>query len=637
MAARHDALLNGDRSPALPNHTGLPDRLKAGAEARSGLSLDDVRVHYGSAKPAAIGAHAFAQGSQIHLGPGAQRHLPHETWHVVQQKQGRVAATARFAGLGVNTDQRLEREADMVGAQLLRGSDARTPLRIILSATGAAAPVQGVFADLTDQQIEEIKSTLRAEDKREYRRALEAFNRQLAPRMAPIKLAAWLDENRMSAGPTERVRALARKWDLRATLMRARTARRAALEKRRAGQAGSAKTSSSSISPSASPAAATSGPVGLHKLRGQSEPKIAQALFGDRKVPFDDEAVAAMIHEIFAIWLTVGPDVALPLSKPDKIELAALLMAHGRLRDRQLSIANYFLGLRDTMPTMMFGIGTLTLQGAKGRSVRGISGRPGLFGIAPGRPDQARRHIVAWHTLSALINVIVARLKAPSIVKLIDHIRPHVAASVAAAADAIAAKVANDPKGGPNIVWLAIALNNNPHNLWLGSASENISINTLATNLKKWRDICLLGGGTFANFVALLNQAGVHSKKSRDVLAALINSCATVQPKVAKSDTAKQRAAKEEQAKEAALPFVAAALRTLEIDVKSGGRSDTQNDIYDMASLAIPATLASLKTALAAFFATAQSSGSAAAMSDGSGDSDDEKKKPVSDAKKAAK
>ena len=38
-------------------------------------------------------AHAYTQGSEIHLGAGQERHLPHEAWHVVQQAQGRVRPT----------------------------------------------------------------------------------------------------------------------------------------------------------------------------------------------------------------------------------------------------------------------------------------------------------------------------------------------------------------------------------------------------------------------------------------------------------------------------------------------------------------------------------------------------------------
>jgi hypothetical protein len=101
-------------SPGI-NRTGLPDQLKAGIESLSGLSLDNVKVHYNSARPAQLMAHAYAQGSQIHLAPGQQSHLPHEAWHLVQQAQGRVAPTTEADGTPVNDDTALEREADVMG------------------------------------------------------------------------------------------------------------------------------------------------------------------------------------------------------------------------------------------------------------------------------------------------------------------------------------------------------------------------------------------------------------------------------------------------------------------------------------------------------------------------------------------
>lgn len=100
------------------NKTGLPDGLKAGVENLSGMSMDHVRVHYNSAQPAQLNAHAYAQGSDIHLGPGQEKHLPHEAWHVVQQMQGRVRPTMQMkAGVGVNDDVGLEGEADVMGAR----------------------------------------------------------------------------------------------------------------------------------------------------------------------------------------------------------------------------------------------------------------------------------------------------------------------------------------------------------------------------------------------------------------------------------------------------------------------------------------------------------------------------------------
>ena len=73
-----------------PTQTGLPDALRAGVEQLAGLSLDDVKVHYNSAKPAQLDALAYTQGRDIHVAPGQERHLPHEAWHAVQQAQGRV-------------------------------------------------------------------------------------------------------------------------------------------------------------------------------------------------------------------------------------------------------------------------------------------------------------------------------------------------------------------------------------------------------------------------------------------------------------------------------------------------------------------------------------------------------------------
>jgi hypothetical protein len=97
------------------NTTGLPDRLKSGVEQLSGLGMDDVRVHFNSPRPAQLQALAYTQGADIHVAPGQERHVPHEAWHVVQQKQGRVKATRQTKGVSINDDAGLEREADAMG------------------------------------------------------------------------------------------------------------------------------------------------------------------------------------------------------------------------------------------------------------------------------------------------------------------------------------------------------------------------------------------------------------------------------------------------------------------------------------------------------------------------------------------
>lgn len=103
------------------NTTGLPDQLKSGIENLSGYSMDDVKVHYHSSKPAQLQAYAYAQGSHIHIAPGQEKHLAHEAWHVVQQKQGRVKPTMQLkSSVAVNDDVSLEHEADVMGARAMQ-------------------------------------------------------------------------------------------------------------------------------------------------------------------------------------------------------------------------------------------------------------------------------------------------------------------------------------------------------------------------------------------------------------------------------------------------------------------------------------------------------------------------------------
>ena len=123
-----------------PNRTGLPDELKSGIENLSGMRMDHVKVHYNSDKPSQLQAHAYAQGSDIHVAPGQEQHLPHEAWHVVQQAQGRVRPTVQMAGgVTVNDDAALEAEADAMGSRALAAHTASADG----AARSAAAPAAG--------------------------------------------------------------------------------------------------------------------------------------------------------------------------------------------------------------------------------------------------------------------------------------------------------------------------------------------------------------------------------------------------------------------------------------------------------------------------------------------------------------
>jgi hypothetical protein len=58
-----------------------------------------------------LNARAYANGTKIHIAPGQTKHLPHEAWHVVDQKGGR-------AGPFPNGSQNLhlEKEADLMAS-----------------------------------------------------------------------------------------------------------------------------------------------------------------------------------------------------------------------------------------------------------------------------------------------------------------------------------------------------------------------------------------------------------------------------------------------------------------------------------------------------------------------------------------
>ena len=127
------------------NKTGIPDDLKYGIENLSGQSLKDVRVKYNSPKPASLQAKAFAQGSEIHIGSGHENTLPHEAWHIAQQKQGRVQSTTQLKGsTNINDNKSLEKEADIMGskAQSLGFNTPPSALKSVV--TSSSIPAQRV-------------------------------------------------------------------------------------------------------------------------------------------------------------------------------------------------------------------------------------------------------------------------------------------------------------------------------------------------------------------------------------------------------------------------------------------------------------------------------------------------------------
>lgn len=170
------------------NNTGLPDNLKSGIESLSGYSVDDVKVHYNSPKPTQLHAHAYAQGTDIHLASGQEKHLAHEAWHVVQQKQGRVKPTRQLKGkLNINDDTGLEKEADIMGAkaaQFVANSSASDTKKGISGSRSGSIQRKGTAGNSVVQRQEKEKPSSHLEELKQgltQLKALVAKEAQLNP------------------------------------------------------------------------------------------------------------------------------------------------------------------------------------------------------------------------------------------------------------------------------------------------------------------------------------------------------------------------------------------------------------------------------------------------------------------------
>ncbi len=129
----------------------LPDPVRTKMEGSFGADFSAVRVHQGG-EAAALHADAYAEGTDLHFAPGrydphsesGQALLGHELGHVVQQAEGRVAATRQMHGAAVNDDPALEREADVWGERAARGE---AIARSGGGASGGGPVIQGAKLD----------------------------------------------------------------------------------------------------------------------------------------------------------------------------------------------------------------------------------------------------------------------------------------------------------------------------------------------------------------------------------------------------------------------------------------------------------------------------------------------------------
>jgi hypothetical protein len=164
-----------------PNNTGMPDNLKSGIESLSGFSMDDVRVHYNSSKPATVQALAYTQGTDIHVAPGQEKHLPHEAWHVAQQMAGRVSPTTNINGMPVNDNAALEHEADVMGEKAVQLKNVNCKKLIKNNINNSQKIVQNItMKNHSGKEKNDIDTVQNLYDLiNEYRNAVNVYNTRL--------------------------------------------------------------------------------------------------------------------------------------------------------------------------------------------------------------------------------------------------------------------------------------------------------------------------------------------------------------------------------------------------------------------------------------------------------------------------
>ncbi len=107
----------------------LDEGVRGRMEPLFGEDFSGVRMHEDSELATAQGAHALAEGQDVHFAPGqfapgtaeGDFLIGHELAHVVQQREGQPTAQAKLSAAGPVQDATLEREADRAGSQVANG------------------------------------------------------------------------------------------------------------------------------------------------------------------------------------------------------------------------------------------------------------------------------------------------------------------------------------------------------------------------------------------------------------------------------------------------------------------------------------------------------------------------------------
>ena len=128
-----------DRDKYRDKSTGIPVQMKHYIESKTGLSYDDVRIHYNSDRPRQFKALGYTQGNNIFLQHGQEKHLMHELCHIAQQKKGIVKPTSLIGEYVINDNTELENEAELCEDQYKR----EAPIQMLREAVAQGSETMG--------------------------------------------------------------------------------------------------------------------------------------------------------------------------------------------------------------------------------------------------------------------------------------------------------------------------------------------------------------------------------------------------------------------------------------------------------------------------------------------------------------
>lgn len=84
------------------NNTDLHDVLKARIENGLGISLDNIKAHHNSSRPAQLQAFSYTQGTDARVAPTQEKHLPHEA-DVMGRKSMTPPCTRKIHNTGIRS------------------------------------------------------------------------------------------------------------------------------------------------------------------------------------------------------------------------------------------------------------------------------------------------------------------------------------------------------------------------------------------------------------------------------------------------------------------------------------------------------------------------------------------------------